>query len=123
MSLPVFLALMTLIVSADEAVKPPVAKIVPAPSTTLGEKRVDNYSWLRDRANPDTIQYLEAENEYTKAAMKGRLFLLHADRGRKAVRDLLPQARRRWKRRSAAGRQQDGGREEIFPRRKLCGEP
>jgi len=61
---------MTLIISADEAVKPPVAKIVPAPSTTLREKRIDNYFWLRDRTNPDAIQYLEAENEYTKAAMK-----------------------------------------------------
>ncbi len=61
---------MTLIVSADEAVKPPVAKIVPKPSTTLGETRIDNYFWLRDRNDPDTIKYLEAENEYTKAEMK-----------------------------------------------------
>lgn len=61
---------MTLIVSADEAVKPPVAKIVPQQSTTLGETRTDNYFWLRDRNNPDTIKYLEAENEYTKAEMK-----------------------------------------------------
>src|SRR5580698_385002 len=66
----VYLALMTLIISADDAVKPPVAKIVPAPSTTLGQKRTDDYFWLRDRNDPDTIKYLEAENEYTKAAMK-----------------------------------------------------
>jgi oligopeptidase B len=70
MSLSVYLATMTLIVSADEAVQPPVAKIIPAPSPALGEKRIDNYLWLRDRTNPDTIKYLEAENEYTKAAMK-----------------------------------------------------
>jgi oligopeptidase B len=70
MSLPVSLAIMTLIVSADEAVQPPVAKIVPQPATTLGETRVDNYAWLRDRENPETIKYLEAENEYTKASMK-----------------------------------------------------
>jgi len=70
MSLPVFLALMTIIVSADEAVKPPVAPIVPHSSTTLGETRVDNYFWLRDRGNPETIKYLEAENAYTKAEMK-----------------------------------------------------
>jgi len=66
----VYLSLMTLIISADEAVQPPVAKILPAPSTTLGEKRIDNYFWLRDRTNPETIKYLEAENDYTKAAMK-----------------------------------------------------
>jgi oligopeptidase B len=61
---------MTLIAPADDAVQPPVAKIVPHSSTTLGETRIDNYFWLRDRNDPDTIQYLEAENEYTKARMK-----------------------------------------------------
>ncbi len=70
MSLHSYFAIMTLIVSADEAVQPPVAKIVPHSSTTLGETRVDNYFWLRDRHDPDTIKYLEAENEYTKAEMK-----------------------------------------------------
>ena len=64
------LAIMPFLVSADDAVRPPVAKIVPVPSTTLGETRIDDYSWLRDRKNPDTIKYLEAENEYTKAEMK-----------------------------------------------------
>ncbi len=65
-----YFALMTLIISADEAVKPPVAKIVPKPATTLGDTRIDNYFWLRDRNDPDTIKYLEAENEYTKSEMK-----------------------------------------------------
>jgi oligopeptidase B len=66
----IFLAIMILTVPADGAVQPPVAKIIPHPSTTLGETRTDNYFWLRDRKNPETIQYLEAENEYTKASMK-----------------------------------------------------
>src|ERR1035437_4407324 len=70
MSLPVYLLLMTLTVSADEAVQPPVAKIVPQTSTALGETRTDNYFGLRDRNDPDTVKYLEAENEYTKARMK-----------------------------------------------------
>ncbi len=61
---------MTLTVSPDDVTRPPVAKIVPKPSTTLGETRIDNYFWLRDRSDPDTIKYLEAENEYTKAQMK-----------------------------------------------------
>jgi oligopeptidase B len=70
-SLPLSLAIMTLIVAAaDQTLNPPVAKIVPKESTTLGETRVDNYFWLRDRKNPETIKYLEAENEYTKAEMK-----------------------------------------------------
>lgn len=61
---------MTHIVPADKAVKPPVAKTIPSLSTTFGKKRVDNYFWLRDRDNPETIKYLEAENKYTKAEMK-----------------------------------------------------
>jgi oligopeptidase B len=61
---------MTLTISVDEAVWPPVAKLAPKASTTLEDTRIDNYFWLRDRNDPDTIQYLEAENEYTKARMK-----------------------------------------------------
>lgn len=45
--------------------QPPIAKIVPKSITTHGETRVDNYFWLRDREDPDTIAYLEAENAYT----------------------------------------------------------
>ena len=44
---------------------PPVAKIVPHSMTVHGDTRVDNYFWLRDRKDPDTIAYLEAENAYT----------------------------------------------------------
>jgi oligopeptidase B len=45
---------------------PPVAKIVPHSMTVRDDTRVDNYFWLRDRQDPDTIAYLEAENAYTK---------------------------------------------------------
>ncbi len=31
---------------------------------------MDPYAWLRDRKDPDTIPYLEAENAYTEAIMK-----------------------------------------------------
>ncbi len=68
-SLLVSLFIMTLL-SSDDALKPPVAKIVPHTVTTLGDTRVDNYFWLRDRNDPATIAYLEAENAYTKAEMK-----------------------------------------------------
>ena len=34
-----------------------------------GDKRVDNYSWLRHRRDPDVIAYLEAENRYTEEVM------------------------------------------------------
>ena len=45
---------------------PPAAKIVPHSMTVHGDTRIDNYFWLRDRKDPDTIPYLEAENAYTK---------------------------------------------------------
>ena len=35
-----------------------------------GDTRMDEYYWLRDRNNPDTIAYLEAENQYTASLME-----------------------------------------------------
>lgn len=49
---------------------PPFAKIVPKEMGINGDKRVDNYFWLRDKNNPEVIHYLEAENAYTAAMMK-----------------------------------------------------
>jgi oligopeptidase B len=48
---------------------PPLAKIVPTQITLHDEIRVDNYFWLRDRADPDVIRYLEAENRYSEEVM------------------------------------------------------
>jgi oligopeptidase B len=48
---------------------PPVAKQVPTERTRHGETVVDEYAWLRDRDDPDTIAYLEAENAYTAEVM------------------------------------------------------
>jgi oligopeptidase B len=60
----------TLSVTADRAPAAPIAKVVPHPVTIHGDTRVDNYFWLRDRNDPDTIRYLEAENQYTETVMK-----------------------------------------------------
>jgi len=49
---------------------PPVAKVVPVSATLFEDTRTDPYAWLRDRNDPDTIPYLEAENAYTKAMTK-----------------------------------------------------
>ncbi len=57
--------------AADSLLSPPVAKMVPKSMTVLGDTRVDNYFWLRDRKDPDTTKYLEAENGYTETVMKG----------------------------------------------------
>jgi oligopeptidase B len=55
---------------AQQSITPPIAKIVSKADTLFGDVRIDNYFWLRDRANPEVMKYLEAENEYTEAMMK-----------------------------------------------------
>lgn len=54
---------------AQTIMKPPVAKKVPKVLKIHGYEITDNYAWLRDRRDekdPAIIEYLEAENEYTK---------------------------------------------------------
>jgi len=43
---------------------PPIAKIIPKADTLFGDVRVDNYYWLRNKENPEVIDYLRAENAY-----------------------------------------------------------
>ena len=97
---------------------PPIAKKIQKVTEINGQKMVDNYYWLRDKQNPDVRAYLEAENAHTDSVVKpteppaeetvrrnaganqgnrrggavqgGRLPLLRADGGGKAVRDSLP---------------------------------
>ncbi len=49
---------------------PPVAKVVPKKLVQHGDTRLDGYHWLRDKSNPEVIEYLKAENAYTDAVMK-----------------------------------------------------
>lgn len=49
--------------------KPPVAMVKPAEFTEFGNKRVDNYFWLKDKNNPEVIAYLKAENAYSDTVM------------------------------------------------------
>jgi oligopeptidase B len=48
---------------------PPVAKAVPKNLEAHGHVRVDDYYWLRERENPEVIDYLNRENDYTEAMM------------------------------------------------------
>ncbi|MBD2359266.1 S9 family peptidase [Tolypothrix sp. FACHB-123] len=50
--------------------KPPVANKQPEVLKLHGDRRIDNYFWLRDDENPQVIAYLEAENTYTAAMMQ-----------------------------------------------------
>ncbi len=49
---------------------PPRAQIVPHRFEEHGRTRIDNYYWLRERDDPQVIEYLEAENRYMEAVMK-----------------------------------------------------
>src|SRR6202021_1468154 len=49
---------------------PPTAKRVPNVTEVNGHKLVENYYWLRDKANPEVKAYLESENAYTDSVMK-----------------------------------------------------
>jgi|AntRauTorckE6833_2_1112554.scaffolds.fasta_scaffold04461_4 oligopeptidase B len=48
----------------------PDADKKPKELTIHGDTRIDNYYWLNERKNPEVINYLEAENAYTKAQLK-----------------------------------------------------
>ncbi|HEY6789613.1 MAG TPA: S9 family peptidase [Trebonia sp.] len=56
---------------------PPSAKPVPSERTHHGDTVVDEYAWLTDPKDPETIAYLEAENAYTESLTE-RLATLRA---------------------------------------------
>ena len=49
---------------------PPVAKIVQKDVSIHEDRRIDNYFWLRERNNPEVLDYLRSENAYTETVMK-----------------------------------------------------
>ncbi|HEY3285899.1 MAG TPA: S9 family peptidase [Gemmatimonadaceae bacterium] len=48
---------------------PPQAKRIETIHLLHGDRRVDDYAWMRDREDPEVTAYLEAENAYTAAMM------------------------------------------------------
>jgi oligopeptidase B len=59
---------------------PPVAEQRPVVHELHGDRRVDEYAWLRERNDPAVIAHLDAENAYTDAVtapaaeLRGRLY-------------------------------------------------
>lgn len=49
--------------------QPPVAAIKPYVLEKHNHKRIDEYYWMRDRENPEVIQYLKDENAYLDDAL------------------------------------------------------
>ncbi len=50
--------------------EPPVAERIAHVDTLHGDVRVDDYFWLREKANPAVVAYLEAENAWTSGGLK-----------------------------------------------------
>lgn len=48
---------------------PPTASKIPKELSMHDDVRVDNYYWLNERENPQVIEYLAAENEYTDSVL------------------------------------------------------
>lgn len=60
------------LVSAGERLplSPPIAKKLPMNLTEHNDTRVDNYYWMNQRDDPEVINYLHEENNYTAAMME-----------------------------------------------------
>ncbi len=62
-----------LLVSAQPLSAPPAPPVAPRVAKVLewrGDRRPDDYDWMRDRDDPRVRTYLEAENAYATAALK-----------------------------------------------------
>ena len=64
-----FAALLFAVPMQAQLPAPPVAKKRPVVTVLHGDRRVDDYAYFKDRNDPETIPYLEAENAYTDAFM------------------------------------------------------
>ena len=61
-----------------ERTGPPAARRIPHERTFHGDTFTDDYAWLADPGDPQTIAFLEAENAYTEAATAGQAGLRDA---------------------------------------------
>jgi oligopeptidase B len=52
------------------APQPPVARRHPVEHVIHGDRRIDDYAWLRDKNDPAVLAYLNAENDYTNAVLR-----------------------------------------------------
>jgi oligopeptidase B len=59
------------VLARQSAQEPPIAAKKVRTTEIHGYTLKDDYFWLREKANPEVLKYLEAENAYTEATMKG----------------------------------------------------
>ena len=85
----------------NDALHPPSAKRIPIERTFHGDTVTDDYAWLAEKENPDTIAFLEGQNAYTEAMTTGQAGLREEIfgeiKGRTKETDLsVPTRRRGW---------------------------
>ena len=51
--------------------EPPAARKTPRVEALHGDRRVDDYYWLREKSDPEVIAYLKSENAYTDTMTRG----------------------------------------------------
>ncbi|MBM3786063.1 MAG: S9 family peptidase [Acidobacteria bacterium] len=56
--------------NAAEPATPPIAARKPKSITLHNETRIDDYFWLREKSNPEVLQYLQSENKYFERLME-----------------------------------------------------
>jgi oligopeptidase B len=54
----------------QRSVTPPIARKESTPTSLHGQTLEDDYRWMRDKASPEVLAHLEAENAHTLAAME-----------------------------------------------------
>ncbi len=57
--------------AAAKTPPPPVADKNPKEIVTHGDKRIDDYFWLREKTNKQVTAYLKSENKYADQVMRG----------------------------------------------------
>lgn len=111
--------------AASGVQQPPVAPRAPVARELHGDRRVDDYDWLRNRAAPEVRAYLEAENSYTRSMMRGTAAmqrkLLAEFQARTQHDDRLPSVRRGdWE---YYARTEQGAAHPIYCRQRGPGAP
>ncbi|MCZ2127311.1 MAG: S9 family peptidase [Anaerolineales bacterium] len=54
----------------DSKINPPIAPKRPHALSAHGITRIDNYYWMRDRNDPETLKYLRAESAYLEETLR-----------------------------------------------------
>jgi oligopeptidase B len=60
----------TIMQAQETPPKPPIAKKIPKTTQIHGYTVVDDYFWLREKENPEVIEYLKAETSYAETMLQ-----------------------------------------------------